>query len=46
MQLLIAVFSKDFIFAIRYASLSNISLLDLLGFTCHYIDFGFYVWWK
>ena len=36
-------FSEDFIFAIRHASLSDISLLDLLGLTRHYmyIDFGF-----
>ena len=35
--------TEDFIFAIRHASLSNISLLDILGFTRHYmyIDFGF-----
>ena len=42
MLLLIAkFFSEEFIFANKYVSLSNITLLDLLGFTRHYIDFGF-----
>ena len=42
MLLLIAIFfSGDVIFANKYASLSNITLLNLLGFTRHYIDFRF-----